>query len=322
VGGFGILGTGQDTFAASKIKNRMMLQSNSIGGKIAAARKKANLSQGELARQVLISAQAVGKWERGESMPDITTLNRLAELLGVDLNYFSERFPSIEAADGGPGSVTIQASASRGAEQKGNLDWDMSSLNLVDSDFSGVKNLHEKFSSSNMQRCLFVGSHMAGLLLNSNTIDDCDFTDSDISSSRIKESSLGNTKFKNCSLKETEISGCDIRACDFSGADFTKAAFRSGNFAKNAVANARWTGTSFVDMHIRDIVFEGILDGCFFENCAFSGVKFQHATLQNTFFKNNRKMKRVQFVDCMVDKITYAFLKSNQANLEGITVMA
>jgi transcriptional regulator with XRE-family HTH domain len=45
---------------------------------------------------VFISAQAVGKWERGESMPDIITLNHLAEILGVDLNYFSENFPSAD----------------------------------------------------------------------------------------------------------------------------------------------------------------------------------------------------------------------------------
>ena len=51
----------------------MMLQSKSIGNKIAAARKRINLSQAELAQQVSISSQAVGKWERGESMPDIRT---------------------------------------------------------------------------------------------------------------------------------------------------------------------------------------------------------------------------------------------------------
>ncbi len=70
----------------------MMLNSKSIGNKIAEARKRINLSQAELALQISISPQAVGKWERGESMPDIITLNRLAEIFTVDLNYFSESF--------------------------------------------------------------------------------------------------------------------------------------------------------------------------------------------------------------------------------------
>ena len=56
----------------------MMLQSKSIGNKIADARKRMNLSQAELAEQICISSQAVGKWERGGSMPDIITLNRQA----------------------------------------------------------------------------------------------------------------------------------------------------------------------------------------------------------------------------------------------------
>lgn len=56
--------------------------------------KKANISQAQLAERLFISPQAVGKWERGESLPDIITFNRLAEMLSVDLNYFSESFQS------------------------------------------------------------------------------------------------------------------------------------------------------------------------------------------------------------------------------------
>ena len=299
-----------------------MLNSNSIGNKIANARKKVNLSQAELAQQVAISPQAVGKWERGESMPDILTLNRLAEILGVDLNYFSESFQSQAPDVTSIESLTKQPTESSSGGQPNKLNWDMSKLNLVDSDFSGLKNLHEKFSSSNMQRCLFIGSDMSGLLLNGNNIDGCDFTDSDISNSQIQGSNLGANLFKNCSLKETEFSKSNINACDFSDADFTKATFRASNFMKNTIAKAKWNRTSFIEMQIQDIVFEGTLDGCFFENCAFYGVKFQNATLINTFFKNNKKFKRVQFIDCKVDKITYAFLKTNQANMTGITLLS
>ena len=314
--------TGQNNFAASKTKNNMMLNSKSIGNKIATARKKTNLSQAELAQQVSISSQAVGKWERGESMPDITTLNRLAEILGVDLNYFSENFQSSDTEMTNIESLTKQSTEILSGWLKRKLNWDMSKLNLVDSDFSGLKNLHEKFSSSNMQRCLFIGSNMAGLVLNRNNVDGCDFTDSDISNSQIQSSNFFNNIFKNCSLKETEFSKNNINACDFSDADFTKTTFKSSNFSKNAIANAKWNSTSFIEMCIGEIVFEGTLDGCFFENCGFYGVKFQNATLINTFFKNNKKFKRVQFIDCKVDKITYAFLKSNQANLTGITLLS
>ena len=76
-----------------------MLNSKSLGNRIATARKKNNLSQADLAQRVSISSQAVGKWERGESMPDITTLNRLAEIFSVDLNYFSENFQNDTVAE-------------------------------------------------------------------------------------------------------------------------------------------------------------------------------------------------------------------------------
>ena len=80
-----------------------MVNAKMIGNKIAEARKKINISQAQLAERLFISSQAVGKWERGESMPDIITFNRLAEILGVDLNYFSE----------GSGSVVNQRNSRR-----------------------------------------------------------------------------------------------------------------------------------------------------------------------------------------------------------------
>jgi uncharacterized protein YjbI with pentapeptide repeats len=298
-----------------------MLKSNMIGNKITEARKKMNISQAQLAEHLFISPQAVGKWERGESMPDIITFNRLAEILGVDLNYFSESFQSVTTEVASVESLAKQPSESPSGKQEKKLSWNMSRENLVDNDFSGLKNLNEKFRYSNMQRSLFVGSDMSGLLLKSNNVDSCDFSSSDISNSHVQNSNLVNNFFKECSLKETEFSGSYIKGCDFSGADFTGAAVKSGAFLKNTIANVVWNCTSFVETQIADIVFEGTLEDCFFENCAFSGVKFQNSTLINTFFKNNKKLKQIQFVDCEVDKMTYAFLKNGKADLSGITLL-
>ncbi|MCK9209072.1 MAG: pentapeptide repeat-containing protein [Salinivirgaceae bacterium] len=296
-----------------------MLKSNMIGNKITEARKKVNISQAQLAERLFISPQAVGKWERGESMPDIITFNRLAEILGVDLNYFSESFQPLATEP--VEFLTKQSAESPSGKQKKKLSWDMSRENLVDADFSGLKNLHEKFSSSNMQRCLFVGSDLSGLLLKSNNVDSCDFSGSDISSSHIQNSNLRNNLFKDCSVKETEFSGSNIMGCDFSGADFTGAAFKSGGFQNNPMANVVWNRTSFNAMWIVDIVFDGIVDDCYFENCIFKKVTFQDATLINTFFKNNKKLKQVRFIGCKADKLTYAFLKNGKADLTGITLL-
>jgi len=300
----------------------MMLNSKSIGNKIAVARKKVNLSQAQLAEQVSISPQAVGKWERGESMPDITTLNRLAEIFGVDLNYFSDSFQAAEIAltttDKFDKPTEIPETTSR---KKFDWNWDMSKGNWVDADFSGLKNLKEKFSSSNMKNCKFTNSDLSGLILGNNNIELCDFSSSDIRNSKIQSSNLLNNQFKNCSLIDSEFTKNNIEKCNFSEANFSGTEIINGYFENNVVNNSVWKFTSFKNTCISDVIFEGTFEDCHFENCAFYKVKFQNAKILNTFFKYNEKFKRVQFIDCKVDKITYAFLKNNQANLTGITLL-
>ncbi|MFH0894167.1 MAG: pentapeptide repeat-containing protein [Bacteroidota bacterium] len=296
------------------------METKTIGSKITEARKKINLSQAQLAGHMFISAQAVGKWERGESMPDIVTLNRLAKILNVDLNYFSADFPSASTETASAVSLDKQAAELPSPKKKHRLSWDMSRGNWMDADFSGLKNLHEKFSSSNMQRCLFVGSDLSGLLLKGNNIDRCDFSGSDISNSRIQGSNLSGNLFKDCSLNETEFTESYSLGCDFSGADFSGAVFKTGGFQSNPIANAVLHRTSFIGMMIMDIVFEGTVEDCAFENCAFKKVTFQNVTLTNTFFKN-KSLKRIRFINCQADKLTYAFLKNGKADLSGITLL-
>lgn len=233
---------------------------------------------------------------------------------GMDLHHFSESAPSA-AAD-----MTPSAELPAGKQPK-KTKWNMSCESWVDADFSGAKNLHEKFSSSNIQRCKFIGSDLSGLLLKSNHVERCDFSNSDISNSRIQTSYLDNNLFNNCLLKETAFSGSYMKGCDFSGANFTEAEFTSGAFLNNTTAGALWHYTSFIKTQMENIVFEGTLEGCYFENCAFDMVTFQHATLINTCFKN-KSLKWVRFIDCQADRMTYEFLKKNgQADLTGITLL-
>ncbi|MCW3466395.1 pentapeptide repeat-containing protein [Chitinophaga nivalis] len=339
-----------------------MLAHKTIGNKIAEARKKINISQAQLAQQLFISAQAVGKWERGESLPDITTLNRLAEILGVDLNYFSENFSSATTDSTDAASWAEEGAESPAAKLPQKRSWDMSGGNWQDADFSGLKHLQEKFSGSNLQRCQFIGADLAGLLLKSNHVDSCDFSGSDISNSHLQYSHFHNNLFKDCSLKgstftschikEGDFSGADIsgnhvvrthfdnsqfrhsslqateflrsyiKGGDFSGADFTDTVFKSGSLLHSNLTNAVWHRTAFQEMQLADLVFDGAWADCSFEDCAFSNITFQNATLTNIFFKGkSRSMKQLRFMNCQVDKLTYAFLKSGKADLTGITLL-
>lgn len=299
-----------------------MVNSKMIGNKIAEARKRTGISQAQLAGQLFISPQAVGKWERGESMPDILTIIRLAEILGVDLNYFSGETDSAgrELSSSGPASVPSADLPS--GKQKTKPVWDMSRGNWIDADFSGLKNLSEKLSSSNMLRCRFIGSEMSRLLLKYNNVVKCDFTDSDLGGSIIKMSTLSDNIFKNCSLNEAELLETHLSGCDFSGADFTRAVFKYGNQEKSVMDGTILNHTSFVSMHLSDMVFGGTLEDCFFEYCSFNRVTFENATLLNTFFNGNRRLRRISFINCKADRMTYEFLKQGKADLSGLRQLA
>ena len=58
-----------------------------LGERIANLRKSKGISQEELADALLTSRQAVSKWERGESDPDITRLKDLAVYFDVSIDY-------------------------------------------------------------------------------------------------------------------------------------------------------------------------------------------------------------------------------------------
>ncbi len=62
----------------------------SISKRIRNYRKRHKLSQGEFGRLLGVSPQAVCKWERGNSYPDITILPGLARVLECRIDDFFE----------------------------------------------------------------------------------------------------------------------------------------------------------------------------------------------------------------------------------------
>ncbi len=293
-----------------------MLTSIEIGNKIAEARKAKNLSQAALAQQLSLSPQAVGKWERGESLPDIVTLDRLAQTLGVDLNYFSENFASSPVQASAPAvdpfPVSDAAPKKRG--------WDMSEGSWVDADFSGLNGLGEKFGASLIRNCLFVGSELSGLLMGSNHVEQCDFTDAKLDGSRIRSSHIANSQFRNASLRGVLFNRSHIQDCDLTGADLTEAEFELSNLQKSILTDIVWSHARFHITQFSDVVLSGSIDNCSFEGCTFTRTTFQNATLTRTFFKN-KSLKKVKFDNCRADRLTYSFLKNNKADMSGIALL-
>ncbi|MDE6867591.1 MAG: helix-turn-helix domain-containing protein [Clostridia bacterium] len=61
---------------------------NYLSKNLASLRKINGFTQDDIAEKVYVSRQAVSKWERGESVPDIDTLAALSELYDVSLDDF------------------------------------------------------------------------------------------------------------------------------------------------------------------------------------------------------------------------------------------
>ena len=173
-----------------------------------------------------------------------------------------------------------------------------------------------------MKNCKFMNCDLSGLILGNNNIELCDFSSSDIRNSKIQSSNLLKNQFNNCSFIDAVFLKNNIEKCNFTEANFSGAELIGVNFETNIVKDIVWNFTKFKNTNISNIVFEGTFENCHFEHCSFYNVKFQDATILNTFYKYNDRFKKVQFINCKVDKITYAFLKNNMANLTGITIIS
>lgn len=61
------------------------MTANNLSKRIIAFRERSGISQGELGRQLNVSAQAVSRWEHG-GMPDIALLPKIADILGCSVD--------------------------------------------------------------------------------------------------------------------------------------------------------------------------------------------------------------------------------------------
>lgn len=69
-----------------------------IGSKLLQLRKKAGLSQGEMADRLGVSRQAISKWECDESLPDSENLIMIAKLFAISLDELVDNVPAAQEA--------------------------------------------------------------------------------------------------------------------------------------------------------------------------------------------------------------------------------
>lgn len=77
------------------------MKKNTLGKQIAQLRKELGMTQQTLAQQMGVTDKAVSKWERDLSCPDVATLPKLAQTLGVTVDELMQPGARKEPAPSG-----------------------------------------------------------------------------------------------------------------------------------------------------------------------------------------------------------------------------
>jgi transcriptional regulator with XRE-family HTH domain/desulfoferrodoxin (superoxide reductase-like protein) len=77
------------------------MDGNRVGKLIQSLRKEKNMTQKELADRLNLSDRTISKWERGAGFPDVTLLNELSEILGVNIEGILKGVLQSKDRDGG-----------------------------------------------------------------------------------------------------------------------------------------------------------------------------------------------------------------------------
>lgn len=81
------------------------MANKSMGELICSLRKEKGMTQRELAEQMNVTDKAVSKWERDLSCPDINSLPRLAEVLGISVEELLNTPKKEETSESKAGAV-------------------------------------------------------------------------------------------------------------------------------------------------------------------------------------------------------------------------
>lgn len=305
-----------------------------IGNKIADARKKLSVSQAELVQRLFISPQAVGKWERGESIPDLITFNRLAQILGVDLNYFSEDFQSMETEtvikESIPGIEGKEQEASDVSDSVGRqFHKDFSGTNLQKSDFAGISAHKRKFNASDLRGADFAEADLTGSSFMTSNIREANFNATNLTDCILSIVDLTDASFNKTILVRTEFNKSILTRVKFMDAKLVETKLAMVDLRETIFENCIFNGVDFKNVDLRGQCLDGqtFID-VEFHNTSLNDTTFKGATLKNVSFRSTaltnkyyRAIKTINFDGAMMDKLTYAAFKGMGAELSKVTVI-
>lgn len=159
-----------------------------------------------------------------------------------------------------------------------------------------------------------------------------DFSNIDLRDADLKRVKVHDGKFNDSTLKGTDFSGSDLTNSSFNSSELSNVRFDGANLTSAKIIISSLKGATFKSCVLDNTDFSGSdLSGVYFDNQTFMGTIFDKALLKGTSFKNavfrNVSFRRVidvkkaNFDGATMDKLTYAHLKGNNANLTNVTVI-
>lgn len=305
-----------------------------LGDKIVHVRKENRMSQAQLAQLLFISPQAVGKWERGESVPDFITINRLAEIFNLDLNYFSENVSSpIDGVIKNPVHTTDPTDQKEGEGTEFSVSvnepllTDFSGGAFVGTDFAGVNAPKRKFWGSDLKGIDFSEADLTGSSFKNSDVRNSNFEGADLTDCILSDNNLCGANFNKAVLFRTEFYSCDLTQARFSNIKLTDVKMVAGDFRKTVFENCEFDGVDFRSSDMSGLCLDGqLFINVKFDNARLKGTSFKGAALKNVSFRSafaltNRyykTLKSIDFEGAMMDKLTYAALKGAGVDLPNV----
>ncbi|PSK91245.1 pentapeptide repeat-containing protein [Taibaiella chishuiensis] len=307
-----------------------------IGSKIAKARKDKNMSQAQLAQLLFISPQAVGKWERAESIPDIVTVNRLAEILGLDLNYFSEQGQPV------PGNLVVKPTGDHDPTREGpeavpapaaderQLLVDFNGGNLAGSDFAGVTAPKRKFNGSALRGSDFAGADLAGSSFTGSDAREANFDGANLADCTFSANDLSQASFRGTTLVRTVFNASGLAGATFADTELVDVKLTKTDLRQTVFENCGFKNVDFRYSDMRGLCLDGLrFTGVKFDKTALDEATFNNATLQQVSFRPSyaltnkyyRAIKTINFDGARMDKLTYAELKGMGADLSKVSFL-
>ena len=314
------------------------MESTTIGDKITKARKKASLSQAQLAEQLFISPQAVGKWERGESIPDIVTISKLAKILGVDLNFFSDHSQTPDDEEPAkmtssrfdPAEQTIKEDTISSGSMERQLLTNFSGSALAETDFAGVSAQKRKFIGSDLRGSDFSGADLTGSYFMGSNVREANFDGTNLTDCTFSALDLTAARFNGAILVRTEFKSSDLNGAKFSNAKLVDVKLTTTDLSKTIFENCSFNGVDFKSSDLNGQCFDGqTFIGVRFDNSSLKEASFKGATLRNVSFRPSfaltnryyKTLKTICFDGAMMDKLTYAALKGIGVDLSKATIL-